>query len=183
MVVTPGVSPTEVLESKRLVFRPQQMSDLESFCAMEQDVEVRRYVGGAPRTREDAEKRFKAGKNHWEDLLGLRAVILKSDGVYIGRAGLYPHFGPQGPVAGEASISYYLAREYWGQGFATEAGAFFVKRGFGVLGLSRIVTTIDARHEASRRVLEKLGFQLYETEAGSRVFQKYELLHGHGPLV
>ena len=47
-----------VLESERLLFRPHEAADLEAFCAMEADAEVRRYVGGAPRTREAAEERF-----------------------------------------------------------------------------------------------------------------------------
>jgi ribosomal-protein-alanine N-acetyltransferase len=166
------------LETERLLFRAHALQDLEPYCAMEADPEVRRYVGGAPRPYEDAKKRFLAGLPSAEDRLSLRAVVLKSEGVYIGRAGLYPHFGPGGPVNGEASISFYLARPYWGQGLATEAGAAFVRHGFGDLGLARIVTTIDARNEASRRVLEKLRFRLFATEPGTRQFDKYELLTG-----
>jgi RimJ/RimL family protein N-acetyltransferase len=78
-------------------------------------------------------------------------------------------------VPGEAVLSYYLARDYWGRGLATEAGECFVRLGFEELKLDRIVTTIDARHTASRRVLEKLGFELFATEEGDRTFEKFEL--------
>jgi RimJ/RimL family protein N-acetyltransferase len=165
----------EPLESERLIYRPHERGDLEAFVAMEMDAGVRRYVGGEPRTRAEAEKRFLNGLPHALEELSLRAVVLKADGSYVGRAGLYPHVGSEGPVPREASISYYLATPFWGQGLATEAGAFFVERGFRVLGLDRIVTTIDARHEASRRVLQKLGFRLYSVETGLRSFEKYEL--------
>jgi len=46
------------LTTERLLFRQHNMADLDAFCAMELDPEVRRYVGGKPRTREEAERRF-----------------------------------------------------------------------------------------------------------------------------
>jgi RimJ/RimL family protein N-acetyltransferase len=47
-----------VLESERLLFRPHLITDLDDYCAMEMDSNVRRYVGAYPRSREDAEWRF-----------------------------------------------------------------------------------------------------------------------------
>ncbi len=170
--------PVEPLESDRLIFRPHTLGDLEAYVAMEMDSEVRRYVGGKPRTRVEAEKRFRRGLPLAQEELSLRAVILKEDGSYAGQAGLYPALGSTGPVQGEASISYYLATHFWGRGLATEAGAFFVDRGFHVLGLERIVATIDARHDASRAVLRKLGFRLHSVEKGLRSLEKYELPRG-----
>jgi hypothetical protein len=35
-------------ESERLLFRPHLITDLDAFCAMEMDINVRRYVGGYP---------------------------------------------------------------------------------------------------------------------------------------
>ena len=46
-----------ILETERLLFRSHQADDLEAYCAMEMDPEVRRYLGGA-RLREAAERRF-----------------------------------------------------------------------------------------------------------------------------
>lgn len=40
-----------VLEAERLLFRDHGPEDLELFCAMEADPEVRRFVGGRPRAR------------------------------------------------------------------------------------------------------------------------------------
>jgi len=34
-----------VLESERLLFREHEPGDLDAYCAMEADPEVRRYVG------------------------------------------------------------------------------------------------------------------------------------------
>jgi ribosomal-protein-alanine N-acetyltransferase len=166
-----------LLETERLLFRDHEPADLDAYCSMEADPEVRRYVGGAPRSREEAERRFKKGLDRpAENRLWMWGTVHKPDGLYIGRCGVYPHFGPRGPIVGEGSIAFYLARSHWGRGLATEAGREFVKFAFDELRLSRLVTSIDTRNAASVRVIEKLGFTLESTEQGeSRSFYHYEL--------
>lgn len=166
-----------VLESKRLFFRQHESSDLNSFCAMEMDPEVRRYVGGYPRSRDDAERKFRDGLlRAVSDRLALWATILKPEGPYIGRCGLYPHFTPEGGVVvGEATLALYIARAYWGQGFASEAARAFVSFGWQELLLSRIVATVQVGNDASVHVLEKLGFKLIATERGERSFLKFAI--------
>ena len=168
-----------ILESERLLFRDHEPSDLEAYCTMEADPEVRRYVGGAPRPREEAERRFRKGlKRPASDRVAMWATFYKPAGAYIGRSGVYPHFGPAGGVIdGEGSLAFYLARAYWGRGLATEAGRAFVDFGFHELGLSRIVTAVQVGNDGSVRVLEKLGFHLVRMEEGEfRSFYHFELL-------
>ena len=165
-----------ILESERLLFREHQPGDLDAYCAMEADPEVRRYVGGAPRTRPEAERKFReAHLKHAAARLALRATIYKPEGRYIGYCGLYPNFQPGGALPGEAVLALYLTREYWGRGLATEAGRAFVEYGFRELRLARIVASSQIENIASIRVLEKLGFALKETEPGARSFHKFEL--------
>ena len=167
-----------VLESERMLFRPHEPDDLEAYCAMEMDAEVRRYVGGTPRTRETAEERFRRGLGRPViDRLGMWATVLKAESSYIGRCGLYPHFKGETPVPGEAALGIYLARAYWGRGLATEATRAFVGFGFEQLGVARIVTAIQVENAASVRIFEKLGFLLVKTEVGARSFYHFELLN------
>jgi RimJ/RimL family protein N-acetyltransferase len=60
---------------------------------------------------------------------------------------------------GEIEFGYWIAREHWGRGYATEAGRAVLATARHGLGLKRL----DARHfldnPASGRVLEKLGFR------------------------
>jgi ribosomal-protein-alanine N-acetyltransferase len=173
-----------VLESGRLLFRSHEAADLDAFCAMEADAEVRRYVGGAPRTREAAEQRFwERAMQPVEGRLGMWATVLKEDGRYIGRCGLYPNIRGEQEVAGEAVLGFYLAREFWGKGFASEAGRSFVEFGFGELKLERIVTAVQVENTASVRVLEKLGFVIASHEAGPRSFYHFELSRPVGRAV
>ncbi len=166
-----------VLESERLLFRQHDTADVDAFCAMEMDAEVRRYVGGSPRSRDEAKRRFLEGPLQVSsDRLGVWATILKSTEQYVGRCGLYPHFRQSGGVvAGEATLSFYIAREYWGQGLASEAAGAFVEFGWKQLQLSRIVSTVQVGNGASVHILEKLGFDLIATEQGKQSFYKFML--------
>jgi RimJ/RimL family protein N-acetyltransferase len=160
------------------------MADFDAFCAMEADPEVRRYVGGAPRTREGAERKFRDVQLRPIDAgLGLMAMIFKADGKYIGYCGLYPNFDGAGEkTQGEAVLGFTFGRSYWGRGLATEAGDVFLRYGFGQLGLSRVVSVVDAGNLASLRVLEKLGFVVVAAEkTGARSFYKLELKKAEPP--
>ena len=56
-----------------------------------------------------------------------------------------------------AELGYWLGRDYWGQGLATEAATATLGCGFDVLGLHRIHAHHLTRNPASGRVLEKAG--------------------------
>lgn len=166
-----------VLETQRMRFRAHRPADLDAYCAIEADAEVRRFVGAAPRERAAAERKFRgvhlpAARKR----VALRATEHKPDGRYIGYCGLYPNVVSTGPVAGEAVLAFYLARAYWGRGLATEAGRAFIDYGFGSLGLARILASVEAGNLRSFRVLEKLGFRAVGTETiGTRTFHNFEI--------
>jgi RimJ/RimL family protein N-acetyltransferase len=58
-----------------------------------------------------------------------------------------------------ASTGYVFARECWGKGFATETLAAMVLLAR-TLGVQRLQALSHVDHKASRRVLEKCGFEL-----------------------
>lgn len=94
---------------------------------------------------------------HWERIQANSAIvkqtIVTDDGEIAGNVMLFELFG-------QPSIAYWLGKDYWGQGLATKA----------VQGLMEIVTErpLFARvahdNNASKRVLEKCGFQLIGRE-------------------
>jgi RimJ/RimL family protein N-acetyltransferase len=118
-----------ILETQRLLFRDHEPQDLEPFCAMEADPEVRRYVGGAPRPRQRAEAKFhEVYLQPVPDRMALWATVYKPQGCYIGYCGVYPHFDKDNtPIPGEGVLAFYLERSYWGKGLATEAGRAFLR--------------------------------------------------------
>lgn len=161
----------------RLIFRKHVIADMEAYCAMEMDADVRRYVGGQPRTREEAEKRFMGALMPSAGKLGMWATILKSDNKYIGRCGIYQRMDSESkPIPREAAMGLYISKDYWGKGYATEAGKAFIQLGFNELKLEKIVAAVQAGNDASVRVMEKLGFKLRNTEVGEwRTFYHFVL--------
>lgn len=158
-----------ILETERLLFRDHTLEDLDPFCALEADPQVRRFVGGRPRTREEAEHRFRDRfLRPAPDRLRLWATVFKPGGCYIGYCGVYPLVGEAGPIPGEGALAFALAPAYWGRGLATEAARAFVGFGFRELHLRRIVASVEAGNGASVRVIEKLGFALWRLEEINR---------------
>ena len=76
-------------------------------------------------------------------------------GAVIGCAGLGRH---QGSDAGKIQLVYWIARPYWGQGYATEA-ANAVMEVARMLGHHHLVATHYLDNPASARVLRKAGFR------------------------
>src|SRR5712692_4273267 len=179
-----------ILETERLLLRHHVEADLDPFCEMMADPEFRRLSGGRPLSREEAEKSFRSivvGQEVrlWPKPMGLWATVFKPEGRYIGRCGIYPHRGDDTVVIpGEGVLAFYLARPYWGQGLATEAGRAFIEFGFSELGLSRIVAGANVKNLASNRVLQKLGFVWVRSgEGGGSSHHDYELWRtSHGDL-
>ncbi len=56
-------------------------------------------------------------------------------------------------------IGYWLGVPYWGQGYATEAVRALIDHAFTDLALERLEAGARVSNPASRRVLEKCGFQ------------------------
>lgn len=85
---------------------------------------------------------------------------------------------PRGAAIGECDISdidlhhkrgevgFLFRREAWGKGYAGEAMARVVRHGFEDLGLERLSARFHAGNEASRRLLERLGFAYEGTLRG-----------------
>jgi ribosomal-protein-alanine N-acetyltransferase len=77
---------------------------------------------------------------------------------------------PAGPAIGEcdlseidrhngrAEVGFLFARAHWGQGYASEAMERVIAYGFNDLGLERLCARFHDGNEASRRLLERLGF-------------------------
>ncbi len=58
----------------------------------------------------------------------------------------------------QADIGYRINKDYWGKGFAPEAGQAMLKLAFEYMGLTRIQLRCFADNHGSVRVAQKLGF-------------------------
>lgn len=88
-------------------------------------------------------------------------AIIKDD-VPIGCAELLVH--PDGNHwwgEGSAELGYWVAEEYQGRGYATQASQMLIKRAFEDLNIQRVFASYKKENLASARVLEKLGFKYF----------------------
>ena len=122
----------------------------------------RRRDDALPRARRAVRPRRGAGARsgtclgHWQIRgYGLWAAEEKQSGALIGRIGLYRPEGWPG-----LEVGWLVARERWGEGFATEGARAALDYAFTVLGEPRAISAIAPENAASIRVAEKLGLRL-----------------------
>jgi ribosomal-protein-alanine N-acetyltransferase len=146
-----------VIETERLVLRPWREADRPPYRAMMADPEVGYWLGGT-RSGEEADAqidRFEAQLAARG--LGFLAMERRSDGAFLGAAGLLA-LTPENPLAPGVEIGWRLARDAWGAGYATEAARALLADGFDRLGLAEIVAFTTRTNARSRAVMERLGF-------------------------
>lgn len=154
--ITIPSSTSFILKTSRLTLRRLVPADFEDLYALYSDPDVRRYFPegtlSRSQTLEELEYLIKGYPRHPE--LGLWAVIHNETRRFIGRCGLIP-WVIDGKI--EVEIAYTLAKEWWGQGLATEAAQGIRDYAFNTLGLTRLICIIDHDNQASIRVAEKTG--------------------------
>lgn len=146
----------KILETDRLILRHLLPDDLDQLFALYRDPEIRRYFPEGTltyaETKEELEWFLNGHPDHPE--LGLWATIHKPTDQFIGRCGLLPWTIEE---RAEVEVAYLLAKDYWGQGLATEAARAIAQYGFEQLHLSRLICLITPGNVASEKVATKIG--------------------------
>ena len=139
------------IETERLVLRPVAAADLDAIVAGIGDRDVSRMLARVPYpyARADAESflaatREAAGRNI--------ALTIADAGKVVGGLGLTG-------LRSEREFGYWLAKPYWGKGYATEAGRAFLAFLFDEAGLDIVRSGVFHDNPASLNVQMKLGFE------------------------
>lgn len=140
-----------VLETKRLALRAPRLEDAKMVAALANDRRIAENTARIPHPYKvaDAES-FISGANR----SGGEAVFLVTlrDKTLIGACGIMFH--EETPELG-----YWLGVPHWGKGYATEALHALIDYAFTDLGHDALQAGARVTNPASRRVLEKCGFQ------------------------
>jgi RimJ/RimL family protein N-acetyltransferase len=146
------------LETQRLILRDFVESDWQAVHNYASNPEVVRYLPFGPNTEEDTKNflqtEIKMRRKRPRQHFGF-AVTLKSDKQVIGAC----RISITNPSKEEGSIGYCLAKEFWGQGYATETARKLLDFGFKQLSLHRIFAFCDPKNTRSMRVLVKIGMR------------------------
>ncbi|NBC33832.1 MAG: GNAT family N-acetyltransferase [Alphaproteobacteria bacterium] len=146
------------LESPRLLLRDWRDEDLPAFAALNADPRVMAFLPARlDRAQSDAlAARIRAQIR--ERGFGWWALEVAGVAPFVGFVGLsVPQF--QAHFTPCVEISWRLAAEHWGRGYATEAARLALTYGFDRLGLSEIVSFTTRANQRSRAVMARLGLR------------------------
>ena len=146
------------LETERLKLRTWQESDLQPFAELNADKDVMLYFPSVL-TREQSDNLA----DKFQHLIldhgwGFWAVELKATGQFIGFTGLNTQ--PEQFIFSPCvEIGWRFAKQYWHQGYATEAAKACLKFAFETLQLKEVVSFTAVHNTASEHVMQRLGMQ------------------------
>ena len=145
-------------------------SDLPIFFEQQLDPEATVMAAFPPRDRESF-------MLHWMKIMADKSVILKTilfEGQVAGNIVCWE-------TLGEREVGYWIGREFWGKGIATES----LKQFLGVVKSRPLFAHVARHNAASRRVLEKCGFTMIGEDKfldrnGNEIEEFILKLNGHG---
>lgn len=165
-----------ILTTERLILRYQREGDIEFLANLWMDEDMTKFIGG-PRDRSFLmEEMRKAAKDPRKEEYDLWPVELKESRKLIGQAGFIPK-----AVNGQelVELNYYIAKEYWGKGYAREIAKNLIDYGFTTKGLRNIIAIIDPKNEASIKVARAAGMKYWLDEARSGKVKSIYLILSH----
>lgn len=162
------------IETERLVLKPLSVEDAADVFQWVADPEVNRFMIYPLYQNLEQVKSWlcKADAHHLEF-----GYYLKSNGKCIGSGGIGKG------KDGIHELGYNLNRDYWHQGYATEAAKAMIAWAYRELGVHDFVASHAKANIASGRVIQKCGFQYdhegeYSKFDGSATFPaSYYTLH------
>lgn len=147
-----------MIETSRLIIRPPVSEDFETFWAMSNDPDVKRYTGGVTAlSREAALAGHEQSCREFDasDSAGcVFSVEEKSSGRCIGYCGL-----KRSVRLGGTELLYGFEKSAWGRGCASEAADAVLRYGFEALRLDVIYAAVNPENAASERIVQKLGMR------------------------
>ncbi len=147
-----------VLETSRLILRPQEEADSRALFAILGDPHAMRFWNRPAITRlavvEELVREQQAA------MTGGRCFYwtLMRSGEAIGSVDLSLI------QDGSAELGFLLRRDRWGLGLASEAVAAVIAHGFSALQLLRLASVVQTANHAAARVLQKNGFTCVQSQ-------------------
>jgi RimJ/RimL family protein N-acetyltransferase len=140
------------LATARLVLRAPRAVDAKAITGLINDRRIAENTARIPHPYALADARaFLAQTN--QDPGEPSFLIALTDGTIIGGCGIAVTSGR------DPELGYWIGVPYWARGYATEAARALIDHAFGELACERLSSRARVSNPASRRVLEKCGFQ------------------------
>jgi ribosomal-protein-alanine N-acetyltransferase len=148
------------IDGKRIYLRDHQASDLDVFHAWLSDPVVAQYLTWRTSTPDESlillAEALRENNSH-PRAKDYFAIVMKANDQIIGEAGFTVESRAEN--GGVADLGYFLLKEYWGKGYATEATELMIGYCFTVLGLHKVTASCDAENRSSENVMKKCGLE------------------------
>jgi len=145
------------ISTKRLSLRPFLVDDAARVVSLVGDFEVARQTATMPHPLSLEYAR------DWITSIGYEGGMMlgiEREGQLIGKVG-YIDYEPDGSdKSSSVEISYWLGKNYWGQGYAFEAASAIIPVIFDNYSINTIIAGHATDNPGSERIIDKLGFQL-----------------------
>ena len=161
-----------ILETKRLLLREMNESDFDALCKILCDEETMYAYEGAFSDQEVGEWLDRQFSRYQEYGFGLWAVVLKETGEVIGQCGLTMQPWKNDEVL---EIGYLFQRQFWHNGYASEAAAACKKYAFEVLKADEVCSIIRDTNIPSQRVAERNG--MTKKDAWTKHYRGVDMPH------
>lgn len=161
-----------IFETERLYLRELNQSDFNSLCKILQDDETMYAYEGAFSDQEVQEWLDRQLSRYRQYGFGLWAVVLKETGEVIGQCGLTMQ-----PWKNEEllEIGYLFQRQFWHNGYATEAASACKKYAFEVLKADEVCSIIRDTNLPSQKVAERNG--MTKADAWTKHYRGVDMPH------
>ena len=161
-----------ILETKRLLLREMNESDFDALCKILCDEETMYAYEGAFSNEEVQEWLDRQFSRYQEYGFGLWAVVLKETGMMIGQCGLTMQPWKNDEVL---EIGYLFQRQFWHNGYASEAAAACKKYAFEVLKADEVCSIIRDTNIPSQKVAERNG--MTKKDAWTKHYRGVDMPH------
>ena len=144
------------LQTSRLKLRQWKDSDLIAFAKLSADPEVMKFYPSTLKKNESDDLAYKIKGLIAQRGWGFWAVEEIKTKKFIGFVGLHkPTYDL--PVTPCVEVGWRLAKEYWGNGYATEASNKSLDFAFNKLSLDTVYSFTSVANIKSRAVMERIG--------------------------
>lgn len=144
------------LETERLYLVQLTEDNISELLKIWGDPIVAKYNGFPPMDEVEIKNSLKFNEDEYRIRRGIRwGLALKSNGQVIGTAG-YNRW--QTVIGNKAMLGADVAKDFWNQGFSSEASKCIIEYGFTQMKLHRIEAETSPENHPAQKVLEKLGF-------------------------
>ena len=152
---------THMIKTERLILRKWKEKDAEILYGLAKDPDIGKGAGWLPHKDTDYSKAII--RSILSDEGEYAITLMDNPEIPIGSIGVRIGSSKKRGIKreDEAEIGYWIGKDYWGHGYATEALAVLIRYSFVEIGLSSIWCGYFDGNERSRRVIEKCGLKYH----------------------